>query len=103
MTATMSVDFRKPSLPDRVYVYRAEVVKVEGRKVWVQGQMRSLRAFTSRELMGRDVACGDGVSFEEVEGGSELVAEAKALFVRPKFGEVSLSISSELGWNLGFD
>ncbi|KAL4908762.1 hypothetical protein BDW74DRAFT_173993 [Aspergillus multicolor] len=70
MTANLNVDFRKPALPGRVYVLRAETVKVEGRKAWVEGTMRMmLAARTSSE--------------EE----AVLVAEARALFIEPKFAE----------------
>ncbi|KAL2811516.1 HotDog domain-containing protein [Aspergillus granulosus] len=67
MTANLNVDFRKPAIPGRVYVLRAEVVKVEGRKAWVEGSMTML---------------GEGEKREDV-----VVAEARALFVEPKFAE----------------
>ncbi|OJJ45341.1 hypothetical protein ASPZODRAFT_69704 [Penicilliopsis zonata CBS 506.65] len=67
MTANLNVDFRKPATPDRVYVLRASVTKVEGRKAWVQGTMDCLVGGIT----------GEGV----------MVAEAKALFVEPKFAE----------------
>lgn len=70
MTANLNVDFRKPALPGRVYVLRAETVKVEGRKAWVEGTMTMMPA-------------GSGGEEEAV-----LVAEARALFVEPKFAEV---------------
>lgn len=70
MTANLNVDFRKPAVPDRVYVLRAETESVEGRKAWVKGTLCS--------MPGR----GE-------EGEPVLVAEAKALFVEPKFAEVS--------------
>ncbi|KAF5866613.1 hypothetical protein ETB97_010706 [Aspergillus alliaceus] len=69
MTANLNVDFRKPAVPDRVYVLRAETVKVEGRKAWVEGSLNSLPA------------AGE-------ESDPVLVAEARALFVEPKFAEV---------------
>ncbi|KAL2810777.1 HotDog domain-containing protein [Aspergillus granulosus] len=90
MTASMSVDFRDPAVPDRVYVYRAEIVRLEGRKVWVAGQMRSLRSFTADEMARREVAGDDGQSVEELEG--TLVAEAKALFVEPKNTEAMVHL-----------
>ncbi|KAL4922466.1 HotDog domain-containing protein [Aspergillus aurantiobrunneus] len=70
MTANLNVDFRKPALPGRVYVLRAETVKVEGRKAWVEGTM----------TMMPTRAAGDQ---EE----AVLVAEARALFVEPRFAE----------------
>lgn len=69
MTANLNVDFRKPALPDRLYVLRAETVKVEGRKAWVEGTLTSLPPV--------------GDTSEPV-----MVAEGKALFVEPKFAEV---------------
>ncbi|KAL3495300.1 HotDog domain-containing protein [Aspergillus germanicus] len=86
MTASMSVDFRAPASPNRVYVYRVRIVEQKGRKVWMQGEMRCLRAFDVEEMTRRGVALSDGVGCEEVEG--TLVAEAKALFVEPKNMEV---------------
>ncbi|PLB55340.1 hypothetical protein P170DRAFT_399401 [Aspergillus steynii IBT 23096] len=68
MTANLNVDFRKPAVPDRLYVLRAETGKVEGRKAWVKGTLCSMP--------------GHGEQGEPV-----LVAEAKALFVEPKFAE----------------
>lgn len=90
MTANMNIDFRKPSVPDRMFIYRAEIKRTEGRKAWVVGQMRCLNQFTVDEMMQRGLAASDGVSVEEKE--SELVAEATALFVEPKFGNVSVDI-----------
>ncbi|KAE8376220.1 HotDog domain-containing protein [Aspergillus bertholletiae] len=69
MTANLNVDYRKPAVPDRLYVLRADTVNVEGRKAWVEGSLSSLPA-TGEE--------GDPV----------MVAEARALFVEPKFAEV---------------
>lgn len=84
MTANLNVDFRKPALPDRIYVLRAETVKVEGRKAWVEGRMSYLplavdgsTLVKDRELLRED---GEGVV---------MVSEAKALFVEPKFADVS--------------
>ncbi|BCS20933.1 PaaI family thioesterase [Aspergillus puulaauensis] len=69
MTANLNVDFRKPALPGRVYVLRAETVKVEGRKAWAEGTMMMMPS-------------GSGGEEEAV-----LVAEARALFIEPKFAE----------------
>ncbi|PYH37525.1 PaaI family thioesterase [Aspergillus neoniger CBS 115656] len=91
MTANLNVDFRKPALPERVYVLKAETIKVEGRKAWVEGEMRSMPASGS----------GEG------EEGETVVAEARALFVEPKFAEVSsfffspLELSLMEGWDDG--
>ncbi|PYI14091.1 hypothetical protein BO86DRAFT_289040, partial [Aspergillus japonicus CBS 114.51] len=77
MTANLSVDFRKPARPDRVYVLRAETVRVEGRKAWVEGSLTALPPPRR--------ASGELVEEEEKEG--TMVAEARALFVEPKFAE----------------
>ena len=90
MTANMNIDFRKPSIPDRMYIYRAEIKRIEGRKAWIVGQMRCLNRFTVDEMMQRDPATSDELSVEEEE--SALVAEATALFIEPKFGNVSVDI-----------
>ncbi|KAL3464299.1 HotDog domain-containing protein [Aspergillus heterothallicus] len=90
MTASMSVDFKAPASPNRVYVYRAEIVKREGRKVWVEGQLRCLRPFTADEMWRREVVNGDGLSVEELEG--TLVAEANALFIEPKNTEAMVPL-----------
>ncbi|KAA8644493.1 hypothetical protein EYZ11_003014 [Aspergillus tanneri] len=68
MTANLTVDFRKPALPDRLYVLRADTGSVEGRKARVKGSLCSL-------------------PWPGEEGEQVLVAEAKALFVEPKFAE----------------
>ncbi|KAE8151402.1 HotDog domain-containing protein [Aspergillus avenaceus] len=73
MTANLNVDFRKPAVPDRVYVLRAETVTVEGRKAWVEGSLSSLPAAGEQ---------GDPV----------MVAEAKALFIEPKFAETMVPL-----------
>lgn len=91
MTANMSIDFRKPAAPERVYLYRAEIVRTEGRKAWVTGQMRCMDPFGVEEMRGRKAADSDGVSAEEEREGV-LVAEATALFVEPKFGKVCLFV-----------
>ncbi|KAE8418514.1 HotDog domain-containing protein [Aspergillus pseudocaelatus] len=68
MTANLNVDFRKPAVPDRLYVLRADTVNVEGRKAWVEGSLSSLPP------------AGE-------ESDPVMVAEARALFVEPKFAE----------------
>ncbi|KAI9367878.1 HotDog domain-containing protein [Aspergillus egyptiacus] len=95
MTANMSIDFRAPAVPDRVYVYRAELGRAEGRKVWVNGEMRCLGEFTAEEMGNREVAEGDGVSEEENEG--VLVAEAKALFIEPRDTEKMVPLYPGIG------
>ena len=73
MTANLNVDFRKPGIPGRLFLLKAETVKVEGRKAWVQGNLTMLK----RE--GVDAVPGE----EDV-----VVAEGRALFVEPKFADV---------------
>lgn len=86
MTANLNTDFRKPSRTDRVYVARAEVVKLEGRKVWMTASIRCLNAFTVDGMKKRPEACKDDLSVEEEE--ADLVAQATALFIEPKFASV---------------
>ncbi|KAJ5226120.1 hypothetical protein N7468_007345 [Penicillium chermesinum] len=86
MTANLNVDFRKPALPDRLYVLRAETTKVEGRKAWVAGKMICLPLPVGSEA--REVS--DVGLLEEDSPGAVMVAEGKALFVEPKFASVSL-------------
>ncbi|KAL5358510.1 HotDog domain-containing protein [Aspergillus floccosus] len=73
MTANLNVDFRKPAVPERLYVLQAETVKVEGRKAWVEGSLTSL------PRRGED-------------GEPVVVAEARALFVEPKFADSMVSL-----------
>ena len=89
MTANLNVDFRKPALPDRLYVLRAETVKVEGRKAWVQGQMTYLPLSVSGSVDSQRIVPDIALLREDSEG-AVIVAEAKALFVEPKFADVSV-------------
>ncbi|KAE8379014.1 HotDog domain-containing protein [Aspergillus bertholletiae] len=82
MTANLDISFRNPSMPDRVYVYRSEVIKREGRKAWIAGEIRCLNAFTADEMLRRQESTSHELSIEESEG--TLVAEAKALFIEPR-------------------
>lgn len=88
MTANLNVDFRKPALPDRMYVLRTETTKVEGRKAWVEGRMTylplSLPVSSDANSLMSDLSL-----LQEDHEGAVMVAEAKALFVEPKFAEVS--------------
>jgi acyl-coenzyme A thioesterase PaaI-like protein len=80
VTSNLNVDFRSPGLLGRLYVLQARTVQVEGRKAWVEGTLEMLPGWP------------DGRQQEEA-GGEEssavLVAEAKALFIEPKFADVS--------------
>ncbi|KAL6885685.1 HotDog domain-containing protein, partial [Trichoderma evansii] len=84
MTANMNIDFRKPCLPDRVYIIRAEVVKQEGRKAEVEGSMRRFEPFAMEDMEKLDMA-KDYYSLSTEELNATLVAETKALFIEPKF------------------
>lgn len=87
MTANLNVDFRKPALPDRIYVLRTKTVKVEGRKAWVEGRMTYLPlALPSAD--SNSIVADSGLLREDSEG-AVMVAEAKALFIEPKFADVS--------------
>lgn len=90
MTANLNVDFRKPALPDRVYVLRAETTKVEGRKAWVEGKMTYLPLPLSTPLDAKSFVPDVELLTEENEG-AVMVSEARALFVEPKFADVSVS------------
>lgn len=71
MTANLNIDYRKPAVPDRLYVLTAETVRVEGRKAYVEGKITMLPESEAEE-----------------EGEKVVVTEGKALFVEPKFAEV---------------
>lgn len=70
MTVNMGVDFRSPARLEKGYVMAIWVERAEGRKVWVRGELKSL---------------AEG----EPDGQDRLVSEATALFVEPRFAEVS--------------
>lgn len=89
MTANLNVDFRKPALPDRVYVLRAETTKVEGRKAWVEGKMTYLPLPLSAPLDAKSLVPDVELLSEDHEG-TVMVSEARALFVEPKFADVSV-------------
>lgn len=67
VTANLNIDYRKPAPADSYAVLRAETVKVEGRKAWVEGRIETLP-----------------------EEGKEpvVLVEAKALFIEPKHAAV---------------
>lgn len=67
VTANLNIDYRRPAPAEAFAVLRAETVKVEGRKAWVEGRIETLP-----------------------EDGSEpvVLVEAKALFVEPKHAAV---------------
>ncbi|GAA6043930.1 hypothetical protein JCM8097_000905 [Rhodosporidiobolus ruineniae] len=59
VTATLTMNYRKPTFANQYLVVRTELERQEGRKAWVRGQV------------------------ENTEG--EVLAEASALFVEPRF------------------
>ena len=69
VTANLNVDYRRPAPADSYVALRAETVKVEGRKAWVEGRIETLPK--------------DG---EE----PVVLAEAKGLFIEPKQAKVCL-------------
>lgn len=88
MTVNLNVDFRKPALPDRMYVLRANTVKVEGRKAWVEGRMTYLPQPMPRPFDAQSIAL-EAEQLRDDSEGAVMVAEAKSLFVEPKFASVS--------------
>ncbi|KAJ6072841.1 hypothetical protein N7467_010926 [Penicillium canescens] len=92
MTANLNVDFRKPALPDRLYVLRTETVKVEGRKAWVEGRMTYLPLSLPLCSMESGAIVPDASLLREDSEGAVMVAEAKALFIEPKFADSMVSI-----------
>lgn len=89
MTANLNVDFRKPALPDRLYVLRVETVKVEGRKAWVGGRMIYLPLPLAIPLDFGGIVPDAVEALTEESEGAVMVAEGRALFVEPKFADVS--------------
>lgn len=72
VTASLKVDYKKPTMAGQVVVLKAETTKVEGRKAWVKGRLETLPS-------GEEWASGkrDGV----------VLAEAEALFIEPRGAE----------------
>ncbi|KAJ5650515.1 uncharacterized protein N7484_004238 [Penicillium longicatenatum] len=91
MTANLNVDFRKPAIPDRMYVLRAETTKVEGRKAWVEGRMFCL-PLALPLTHGAPGLISDTSLLSEDSEGAVMVAESKALFVEPKFADSMVSV-----------
>jgi acyl-coenzyme A thioesterase PaaI-like protein len=65
VTASLKVDYKKPTMAGQVVVLRAETTKVEGRKAWVRGWLETL---ADREKGEEPV----------------VLVEAEALFVEPR-------------------
>ena len=70
VTASLTVNYRKPAPAGSFIVLKAETTKVEGKKVWVKGRI---------ELLGKDETSG------------MVLAEAEALFIEPKYAAVGAS------------
>jgi acyl-coenzyme A thioesterase PaaI-like protein len=68
VTANLNIDYRAPAMANNYVALRAETVKVEGRKAWVEGRIETL------PLDGKDPV---------------VLVEAKALFIEPKQAAVS--------------
>lgn len=68
VTANLNIDYRAPAMADSYVALRAETVKVEGRKAWVEGRIETL------PLDGSDPV---------------VLVQAKALFIEPKQAAVS--------------
>ncbi|KAF2108518.1 HotDog domain-containing protein [Lophiotrema nucula] len=65
VTASLKVDYKKPTLAGQVVVLKAETTKVEGRKAWVKGRLETL--------------------VDEGKGEVPVVlCEAEALFIEPR-------------------
>jgi len=75
VTANLNIDYRAPAMADNYFALRAETVRVEGRKAWVEGRIETLPED------GKDPI---------------VLVEAKALFIEPKQAAVSLSAFSSL-------
>ena len=78
LTARLTVNYRAPAPAGSFVVMKAEVVKVEGRKAWVEARIETL---------------GEGAD------GGKILVEGEGLFVEPKYARVSLSVFSKLDDN----
>ncbi|KAL4976400.1 HotDog domain-containing protein [Aspergillus desertorum] len=63
VTANLNVDYRRPAMANSYFVMRAQVVKSEGRKAWVEARIETLPE------EGRE---------------ADILVEAKSLFIEPK-------------------
>ncbi|KAL2002218.1 hypothetical protein VTN02DRAFT_397 [Thermoascus thermophilus] len=71
VTANLNIDYRRPAPANSYMVLRAETVKVEGRKAWVEGRIETL---------------------PEEGKEPEVLVEAKALFIEPKYAKQMASL-----------
>ncbi|KAJ5777304.1 hypothetical protein N7520_000550 [Penicillium odoratum] len=63
VTANLNIDYRAPAMANSYVALRAETVKVEGRKAWVEGRIETLPVDGSEPV---------------------ILVQAKALFIEPK-------------------
>ncbi|PWY81994.1 thioesterase family protein [Aspergillus heteromorphus CBS 117.55] len=71
VTANLNLDYRRPAMAGNYAVLRAETVKVEGRKAWVEGRIETLPE------EGKEPA---------------VLVEANALFIEPKLASTILPL-----------
>ncbi|KAL3480175.1 HotDog domain-containing protein [Aspergillus californicus] len=64
VTANLNIDYRRPAMAKNYFVLRAQVVKSEGRKAWVEAHIETL---------------------PEEGQEPEVLVEAKSLFIEPKY------------------
>jgi 3'-phosphoadenosine 5'-phosphosulfate synthase len=72
VTASLTVNYRKPAPAGCFVVLKAETTKAEGRKVWVKGRI---------EILNQDETPGT------------VLADAEALFIEPKYASVCSSFA----------
>lgn len=71
VTASLTINYRKPAPAGSFVILKAETTKVDGRKVWVKGKIETLK--------------------KDEEPGQVLV-EAEGLFVEPKYAKVGVPL-----------
>ncbi|KAI4162061.1 MAG: hypothetical protein LQ342_004373 [Letrouitia transgressa] len=77
VTARLEVDFKRPVRSEGWVVVKARVEEVEGRKAWVRGRL---------EVLGEgEEEGGKGSPWEEK---GEVLAEARGLFMEPRWAKV---------------
>jgi acyl-coenzyme A thioesterase PaaI-like protein len=74
VTANLNIDYRAPVKAENYVVLRAATIKVEGRKAWVEGRLETLPVGDEDPMV---------------------LAEAKGLFVEPKYASVSSVLTSD--------
>lgn len=72
MTASLQINYKKPTLAGQYVVLRAKVVKSEGRKAWVEGHIETLPKTDSEEPV--------------------ILVDASGLFIEPKQIKVRASV-----------